>query len=58
MTVWLSALRVARPLPTLELISVRGSVDRRVIVQLQELGHLENAVTRTGMESATFWIVA
>jgi hypothetical protein len=41
----------------LVLISVRGSVDPRAIVQLEGLGKLKNPMT-SGFKPATFWFVA
>jgi hypothetical protein len=63
MAVRLSALRAARPLSPgrfLELISIRGRVDHRArtIVRLVGLGQLENPVTSSGMEPATFRLLA
>jgi hypothetical protein len=40
------------------LISVRGLVDPRAIVWLEGFGQLKNPVTSSGIEPATFWIVA
>jgi hypothetical protein len=39
-------------------ISVRGWVDSRAIVRLEELGQLKNPVTPLGSETATFQLVA
>jgi hypothetical protein len=39
-------------------ISVRGLVDLRVIVRLEELGKLKNPMTTSGTEPATFLLVA
>jgi hypothetical protein len=61
MAVRLSVLRAGRPLPqgdTLILISVRGWVDPRAIVKLEELGKLKNRVTSSGFEPVTFRLVA
>jgi hypothetical protein len=64
MAVKLSALRAGRPLPPpppggfLVLISVRGCVDPRAIVRLEGLGQLNNPVTSSGNEPATFRLVA
>jgi hypothetical protein len=60
MEVRLSALRAGRPLPPgrfLILISVRGRVDLRAIVLLEGLGKLENPMTSSGTEPATFRLV-
>jgi hypothetical protein len=60
MVVKLSALRAGRPvLPGrfLVLIFVRGFVDPRAIVGLEELGQLKNPVTSPGIEPATFQLV-
>jgi hypothetical protein len=57
----LSALSAGRPLPPgrfLVLISVRGWVDSRAIVRLEGLGELNNPVTSSRIEPATFWLVA
>jgi hypothetical protein len=61
MVVRLSALCASRPLPPgrfLVPISVRGFVDPRVIVQLEGLDELKNQVTSSGIEPATFRLVA
>jgi hypothetical protein len=61
MEVRLSALRAGHPLPPgrlLILISVRGWVDLRAIVRLEELGQMKNAMTSSGIEPATFRLVA
>jgi hypothetical protein len=53
MAVRSSALRACRPLPPgrfLDLISVKGWVDLRVIVRLERLGSLKNLVTSSGIE--------
>jgi hypothetical protein len=42
----------------LVLISVRGRVDPRATVRLEGLGQLKNPMTSSGMEPATFWLVA
>jgi hypothetical protein len=60
MAVRLSALRGGRHLPPgtfLVLISVRGWVDRKVIVRLEGLGQLKKS-TSSGLEPATFRLVA
>jgi hypothetical protein len=57
----LSALRAGRPLPPgrfLVLISLRRRVEPRAIVQLKGLGQLKNRITSSGMEPATFRLVA
>jgi hypothetical protein len=56
-----SALRAGRLLPSgrfLVLISVRGWVDPRAKVWLEELGQLKNRMTSPGREPATFRLVA
>jgi hypothetical protein len=61
MTVRLSALRAGSPLPPgrfLVLISVRGCVDPRAIVQLEGLGRLKILMTSSGIETVTFRLVA
>jgi hypothetical protein len=60
MAVKLSALRSGRPLPPgsfLVLTSVRGWVDHKAIVRLEGLGQLNNSVTSSGIEPATFRLV-
>jgi hypothetical protein len=60
MAVRLSALCAGRALPPgrfLVLISVRGCVDPRAIVQLEGLGQLKNPMTSSGIEPATFVFV-
>jgi hypothetical protein len=61
MAVRLSASHACCPLPPgrfLVLISVRGSVDPEAISQLAGLGQLKNIITSSGIEHATFWLVA
>jgi hypothetical protein len=61
MAVRFSGPRAGRPSPPgrfLVLISVRGWVDPRAIVRLEELGQLKNRMTSSGIEPATFWLVA
>jgi hypothetical protein len=61
MAVRLSASRAGSPLPTgrfLVLISVRGKVDTRAIVRLEELDQLKNPITPSGIEPAIFMLVA
>jgi hypothetical protein len=61
MAVRLSALRADRPLPSgrfLVVISVRGCVDPRAIVRLEGLGQLKKPMTSSGIEPATFRLVA
>jgi hypothetical protein len=59
MAVKLSALcRLSPPGRFLVLISVRGGVDPRAIVRLEGLGQLKNPMISTGIEHATFRIVA
>jgi hypothetical protein len=56
-----SALLSGRPLSPgrfLVLISVRGLVDPRAIVLLEGLGQLKNPMTSSGIEPATFRLVA
>jgi hypothetical protein len=57
----MSAQRAGRPLPPvrfLVLISVRGRVDSRATVRLEGLAQLKNPVTSSGIEPATFRLVA
>jgi hypothetical protein len=57
----LSTLRAGRPLPPgrfLILISVRGCVDPKVIVRLEESGQLKNPMTSSEIELTTFRLVA
>jgi hypothetical protein len=42
----------------LVLISVRGWVDPRAVVRLEERGLLKNPTTSSGIELTTFWLVA
>jgi hypothetical protein len=42
----------------LVLISVRGLVDPRATVWLEGLSQLKNPMTSSGIEPATFWLVA
>jgi hypothetical protein len=49
------------PLPPgrfLVLISIRGLFDFRAIVRLEGLDQLKNPMTSSGIEPATFWLVA
>jgi hypothetical protein len=61
MTERLSTLQAGRPLPPgrfLVLISVRGWVNPRSIMRLEGLGQLKNLMTSSGIEPATFRLVA
>jgi hypothetical protein len=61
MAVRLSTLRVGRPLPSgrfLVLISVRGWVDPRFILRLEGLDQLKNLMSSSGIETASFRLVA
>jgi hypothetical protein len=61
MAMRLSALGAGRPLPpgrVLVLLSVRGYVNPRAIVLLEELGQLKIPITSFGFETATFRLVA
>jgi hypothetical protein len=61
MAVRLSAFRAGRPLTPgrfLIYVSVRGWVDPRAIVRLEGLGQMKNPVTSSGIEPATFRLVA
>jgi hypothetical protein len=59
-----SALRSGRTSPPppagrfLILIAFRGLFDPRAIVRLEELGKLKNPITSSGIESATFRLLA
>jgi hypothetical protein len=58
MALRLSDLHTGWPLPQerfLVLISVKGSVDPRTIVRLEELGQLKNPVT-SGIKPTAFWL--
>jgi hypothetical protein len=61
MAVKFSDLCTGRPLPSgsfLVLISVRGRVNPRVTVQLEGLGQLTTPIILSGIEPATFRLVA
>jgi hypothetical protein len=61
MAVILSALRASLFLPAVRfllLISVRGLFNPRFILRLERLGQLKNPVTSSGIERATFRLVA
>jgi hypothetical protein len=61
MAVRLSALRAGSPLALkrfLVLIYARGRVDPRAIVRLEGLGQLKNPMTSSGIEPASFQLVA
>jgi hypothetical protein len=61
MAVRLSALRADSPLPPGRLlvhISVRGLVDPRAIVRLEGVDRLKNPMTSSGIETATFRLIA
>jgi hypothetical protein len=61
MAVWVSSSRSGRAFPPGRLLvrmSVRGWVDPRAIVQLEGLGQLKNLMTSSGIEPATFRLVA
>jgi hypothetical protein len=61
MAVKLTALRAGHPLSLgrfLVLFSVRVCVDPRTIVRLKGLGQLKNRMTSSGIEPATFLLVA
>jgi hypothetical protein len=40
------------------LISLRGSVDMSATVRLEGLGEMKRGTTSSGIEPATFWLVA
>jgi hypothetical protein len=40
------------------LISVRGEIDSRATVRMEDLGQLENPITLSGFEPVTFLLVA
>jgi hypothetical protein len=46
----LSALHAIRPLVSGKFVVLRGSVDPRAIVRLEELGQLKNPMTSLGIE--------
>jgi hypothetical protein len=61
MAVRLSASRASRPLPPgrfLVLISVKGLVDPKAIMRLEGLAQLKIPIISSGIETATFRIVA
>jgi hypothetical protein len=61
MAVWLSALHAGHLLPPgrfLVLISFRGRVDPRAIVQVGGLGQLKIPMTSSGIEPVNFQLVA
>jgi hypothetical protein len=61
MVVRLSAIRAGLPLSLgifLVLISVRGWVDPRAVLRLEELGQLQISVISSGIEPVTFRLVA
>jgi hypothetical protein len=61
MAVRVSALRAQRPLSPgtfLVLISVRGSVNPRAIVRVEELERFKNLTTSSGIEPTTYRLVA
>jgi hypothetical protein len=61
MAVRLPALRAGRPLPPgrfVVVISVRGCADPRAIVRLEGLDEVKNSITSSGIEPATFRLVA
>jgi hypothetical protein len=61
MAISLSALHAGLRLPPerfLVLTAVRGRVDPRVTVRLEGLGQLKNRITTSGIEPATFPLVA
>jgi hypothetical protein len=61
MAVRMSDLSTDHPIPPgrfLVLIPIRGCVDHKAIVRLEELGQLKNRMTSSRIESATFRLVA
>jgi hypothetical protein len=61
MKVWLSASSDGRPLSPRKIPGAhfcRGWVDPKAIVQLEGLGQLKNSMTSSGMEPASFRLVA